>query len=209
MFRKWTSPESVFRILAKCSKGRPCDISGISDYAEIEAAGGIQWPCAAPAEKGKTPGTTRLFADGKYYTGDARARFVFSDCTPPVESPDAGYPLALLTGRGTSAQWHTGTRTEKSAILRRLYPHSLNVEIHPADASPTKIITGDRVRISSRRGSIIARALVTSAIRQGSVFLPMHYEGTNALTLLTVDPHSRQPSYKYCAVKVEPENQMP
>jgi assimilatory nitrate reductase catalytic subunit len=198
LFKRWTSPEAVFKILTELSHGQPCDISGITGYDMIEAAGGIQWPCPGPQ------GTTRLFADGQYFTPDRRAKFIWAEPQPPAEPVSSAYPLALLTGRGTSAQWHTGTRTGKSAILRRLHPDELQLEIHPADADAYQIISGAWITVRSRRGQVRARALVTSAIRQGSVFLPMHDASVNLLTLASFDPYSRQPSYKHCAVRVEP-----
>ena len=205
MFERWTSPEAVFKILTECSRDQPCDITGITGYEMLENAGGIQWPCPASPSAGEQPGTKRLFSDGKFYTSDSRAKFICSDPRDPDEPADQGYPLVLLTGRGTSAQWHTGTRTGKSAILRRMYSDVLQLEIHPDDAAAAKITTGIWVGITSRRGKVRARALVTSAITAGSVFLPMHHEDTNLLTLASFDPHSRQPSYKHCAVRVEPE----
>ena len=118
------------------------------------------------------------------------------------EPPDDDYPLLLLTGRGTASQWHTQTRTEKSAVLRKLYPQSLYVEINPNDALALAVAAGDRVTIESRRGSLNATAILTTVVQTGQVFLPMHYEATNRLTLPHFDPHSRQPSYKNCAVRL-------
>ncbi len=203
MFSRWTSPEAVFGILQELTRGQPCDITGIRGYDMLEKEGGVQWPLPA-REEGVPPPTThrRLFTDGRFYTPDGRARFYFADPRPPSEPVDADYPLVLLTGRGTSAQWHTGTRTGKSAILRRMHPAELTVEIHPADAGLAGIVTGTWATVSSRRGSVRARALVTSAVPAGSVFLPMHHPGVNVLTFPSFDPHSRQPSYKHCAVRL-------
>ncbi|MGH3850211.1 MAG: molybdopterin dinucleotide binding domain-containing protein, partial [Pseudonocardiaceae bacterium] len=110
----------------------------------------------------------------------------------------------LLTGRGSSSQWHTQTRTSKSAMLRTLYPATAYVEISPIDAAAFGISTNDNVVISSARGSMEARAFVTPTVQPGQVFIPMHYEGTNALTYSAFDPYSRQPSYKHCAVHLHP-----
>jgi ferredoxin-nitrate reductase len=108
----------------------------------------------------------------------------------------------MLTGRGSSAQWHTGTRTNKSDVLRKLAPRALYAEINPADAERLKIKQGDRVLVRSRRGEISAAALPTATVQAGQIFLPMHFETVNALTFPAFDPHSRQPSYKACAVKL-------
>ena len=120
------------------------------------------------------------------------------------EMPDAAYPLQLLTGRGTSAQWHTQTRTAKSAVLRKLYPENIYVEINSADARRLGIRAQQKVAVKSRRGTIHAAAFVTATVQPGHVFIPMHYEETNRLTYPSFDPYSRQPSYKACAVAITP-----
>ena len=203
LFQEWTSPECIFQILKKLSAGQPCDISGIPDYRAIDDAGGVQWPCVSQGVDGKTTGDERLFADGVYFHADGRARFVVEDPRPAPELPCKEYPFMLLTGRGTSAQWHTQSRTGKSAVLRKLAPAHLYVEIHPLDAGELEITGNDEVRIRSRRGSVTARSHLTATVQRGQIFLPMHYEGTNQLTYPAFDPYSRQPSYKACAVKVE------
>jgi assimilatory nitrate reductase catalytic subunit len=110
----------------------------------------------------------------------------------------------LLTGRGTSAQWHTQTRTGKSAVLRQLHPENIYVEINPRDAARLGIRPQQMVEVRSRRGKLTARAFVTGTVQPGHVFIPMHYEETNRLTFPSFDPYSRQPSYKACAVAVKP-----
>ena len=112
------------------------------------------------------------------------------------------YPLILLTGRGSSSQWHTQTRTSKSPVLRGLYPAQPYVEIAPADATQRGITGDEWVKVVSARGCMRARAFITPTIPPGQVFVPMHYAQTNQLTDPSFDPYSRQPSYKYCAVNV-------
>ncbi len=202
MFEAWRTPEVAFQILKELSAGRPCDFSGIGDYAHLEEAGGIQWPFPAGAT-GPAGAERRLFADGRFFTADGRARFVFDEPRPMPEPPDAEFPFLLLTGRGTSAQWHTGSRTDKSDVLRKLAPRGLHLEIHPDDAARLGLATGDAVVVRSRRGEAAACALVTPTVQAGQVFLPMHDPAVNRLTLPVFDPHSRQPGYKACAVRVE------
>src|SRR5262249_41134072 len=158
-------------ILKKLSRGQPCDFSGIRDYAHLDAEGGIQWP--HPENSGAPAKQRRLFADGKFFTTDGRAKFFFDAPRPMPELPDKKFPFLLLTGRGSSAQWHTGSRTDKSAVLRKLAPTSLTVEINPADASRLKISASDRVIVRSRRGEAEAIALITPTVQPGQVFMPM------------------------------------
>ncbi len=208
MFREWTSPEAAFRILQKLSREQPCDFSGIQGYDHIQQQGGIQWPYPAPhvaasaSEWSSSDTHRRLFADGKFFTPDERAIFLFDEPRPMPELPDADWPFLLNTGRGTSAQWHTGSRTNKSDVLRKLAPTSLYVEINPSDADRLGIAHNDRVAVRSRRGEAEAFAVVTPTVQPGQLFMPMHFAAVNLLTFPSFDPHSRQPSYKACAVAV-------
>jgi ferredoxin-nitrate reductase len=225
LFRDWSSPEAAFQILKKLSAGQPCDFTGIRDYRHLEEAGGIQWPFSAAdqlrtgspetpvAPAADPPSATRnlpsaiqerrLFADGRFFTPDGRARFLFDDPRPMPEPPDESYPFLLLTGRGSSAQWHTGSRTDKSAVLRKLAPTELYLEVHPADAAKLGLRAGDRAVVRSRRGAAEAVVFPTPTVPPGQVFLPMHFPAVNQLTFPAFDPHSRQPAYKACAVRLE------
>jgi len=202
MFAEWSSPEAVFRILQRLSAGRPCDFSGIEGYRQIDEAGGIQWPY--PPTLADAAPERRLFADGRFFHADGRAKFLFDPPRPMPEPPTAEYPFVLLTGRGTASQWHTQTRTSKSAVLRKLYPQGIYVEIHPDDARRLKIKPQAWVELVSQRGVLQARAFVTPTVQPGQVFIPMHYAETNRLTDSVFDPYSKQPSYKACAVRVRP-----
>lgn len=200
-FRRWSSPEAAFEILKALSTGQPCDLTGMGDYAAIDHAGGVQWPCTEPA--GEVDQQRRLFEDGRFYHPDGKARFLFEESRAMPEAPDDAYPYLLITGRGAASQWHTQTRTSKSPVLRKLYPQGIYVEIHPDDARHEGIPPHGRLAVSSRRGRLEATALITPTVQRGQLFIPMHYEETNRLTLSHFDPYSHQPSYKDCAVRVE------
>jgi assimilatory nitrate reductase catalytic subunit len=200
-FARWSSPEAVFELLKEASRNQPCDISGIESYGHLDRSRGIQWPYR-PGDS-LEDNERRLFADGKFFTANQRARFLFAEPTSPPEVPDTEFPLWLLSGRGTSSQWHTQSRTAKSDVLRKLYPEHLYVELNPADANKNGIDSGDRVTVSTRRGSLTATAFVASTVARGSIFLPMHYPEVNRLTIAAFDAHSRQPSYKACAARIE------
>ncbi len=201
LFTEWSSPEAVLAILARLSRGRPCDISGLTGYSMIDRAGGVQWPF--PEGSVPTPGDERrLFEDGRFFHADGRARFLVADPRPVAERTTEKYPLVLLTGRGSSSQWHTQTRTAKSSVLRALSPSEAYVEISPDDASARRLESGDWAEVTSRRGTMRARARVTPIVRPGQVFVPMHEAQTNLLTNSSFDPLSRQPSYKHGAVEV-------
>lgn len=219
-FRRWTSPAATFRMLQELSRGRPCDITGIQGYAHLAESGGIQWPWTSadsrPIEmdhspNGSAPHTLpepaterRLFADGRFFTPDGRARFIHEIPRPTPESAGGDFPFVLLTGRGTSAQWHTNTRTGKSDILRQMYPANAYAEVHPADAQALRLTNGAIAMVVSRRGSLRVQTLISATVQPGQIFIPMHYPGVNDLTFPAFDPYSRQPSYKHCAVRIDP-----
>jgi predicted molibdopterin-dependent oxidoreductase YjgC len=200
LFRSWESPAAVFQIIKRLSRGRPCDFSAIDDERQLDHCGGIQWPFRGePSEQG---GERRLFEDGVFYHADGKARFVFEDPRPLREPPSERYPFLLLTGRGSVAQWHTQTRTSKSAVLRALSPAELIAEINPADAAQLGIQPNEWIFVESPRGQLRARAFLTPTVPPGQVFLPMHDAATNRLTDAVFDPYSKQPAYKACSVRL-------
>lgn len=218
MFREWSSPAAVFQLLKQLSKDRPCDFSGIEDYAHLDRSGGIQWPYPPQhtsesainrVEPSQTQASVagvaqerRLFADGKFFHADGRAKLLFEASRPMPEPPNDDFPLILLTGRGTAVQWHTQTRTAKSAVLQKLAPRHLYVEINPADARKVGVQPQQAILVESRRASIKATAFLTQSVPPGQIFLPMHYAEVNRLTDAVFDPYSKQPSYKACAVRL-------
>ena len=201
MFRQWQSPEAVFHILQRLSAGQPCDFSGIEDYLHLDRAGGIQWPY--PACGADDQSQRRLFADGRFYHPDGKARFIFEAPRELPEMPQGSYPFLLLTGRGSASQWHTQTRTAKSDVLRKLYSTEPYVEISSRAAAELSIERGEWVRVSSQRGSLRAKAVVVPTLQPKQLFMPMHYVETNRPTDAVFDPHSRQPAYKACAVRLD------
>ncbi len=201
LFRAWSSPEATFQILKELSRGQPCDITGIEGYAMLERVRGVQWPLPegnAVSERSER----RLFEDGRFFHPDGRAKLLFEAPRDLPEPVSDDYPFTLLTGRGSSSQWHTQTRTEKSAVLRKLYPNEPYVELNPSDAERLGVSPNDWVTVESRRGRMKARAFVTHVVQPSQVFVPMHYARTNQLTFAAFDPYSRQPSYKACAVRL-------
>jgi anaerobic selenocysteine-containing dehydrogenase len=200
-FARWKTPEDVFDSVKELSRGRPCDVTGIRDYRMLDEAGGVQWPLREGEELAEIE--RRLFTDGKFAHADGRARFCFDPPSAIPEPPDAAFPFVLITGRGSSAQWHTETRTRRSPVLAKLHPGEPIVEIHPDDAARLGIASGERVRLRSRRGAVVLVARVSAGVQPGQLFTAMHHEGANRLTLSAFDPHSRQPAYKHCAVSAE------
>lgn len=158
---------------------------------------GLQWPCPSPDH----PGTPILHV-GKFSRG--LGRFVPVDWLPPAEQPDAEYPLVLTTGR-VLFHYHTGSMTRRVQGLNQLYPEG-RVEVHPEDARRLGLANGALVRVSSRRGSVVAKAEVTERTQPGLVFMTFHFaeSAANMLTIAALDPVAKIPEFKVCAVRIEP-----
>ncbi len=152
--KKWESPAAAFQTIKELTRGQPCDISGVRDYEHLDQAGGIQWPFpeSMTGDRGSETQERRLFEDQKFFTPNKKAKFLFSPPRPVPEATCPEYPFILLTGRGTSSQWHTQTRTAKSAVLGRLYPADCYLEISQADADKLKIRDRESVQNSLKAG---------------------------------------------------------
>lgn len=201
LFQEWTSPEAVFQILKRLSRNQPCDITGIRDYRMIDESGGIQWPL--PEGSSEPEKERRLFADGWFFHPNGKAKLVFDVPRQMPGAPDEKYPFMLLTGRGSSAQWHTQTRTGKSMVLQKLHRQGLCLEINPKDARRLRIADGETAVVRSIQGQFEAKIAVTNTVSKGQLFAPMHYPEVNSVVPPVFDPHSRQPSFKAVAVCIE------
>lgn len=191
--------EDIFREMTHLSSGGGCDYAGIT-YEKIEKNQGVFWPCPDRDH----PGTPRLFEGGKFHHPSGKARFHAVDYRPPAEDVDAEYPVILTSGRVVS-QFLSGTQTRRIGPLVDQYPEPL-VEMHPDLASQHGIHSGDQVRVSSRRGEITLSCQVVKTIRPDTIFIPYHWAGeksANRLTLRALDPISRIPEFKTCAVRIE------
>ncbi len=194
----FTSPREIFDELREASRGGIADYYGIT-YEKIEAQQGVFWPCPGLDH----PGTPLLFAE-RFATADGRAQLHPVDWEAPPEEPDAEYPLRYTTGR-VVYHYLSGNQTRRIPLLRDLAPDPY-CEIHPATAAQLGIQPGDWVRVSSRRGTLIVRAQVSNTIRPDTVFIPYHWGddvAANLLTIPTLDPYSRMPELKACAVRAQ------
>jgi anaerobic selenocysteine-containing dehydrogenase len=190
----WDDPESAFEAWKECSRGRPCDYTGIT-YNKLRDGSGIQWPCTDE----HPDGTERLYVDGYFNTetdycetygrdlltgaentemehkalaASGRALLLAAEYQPPHEEPDEEYPFSYTTGR-TIYHFHTRTKTARAPQLQNAAP-DVWVELSPADAESLGVEEGDMVRVESPRGQLEAKARI-SGIREGVVFAPFHY----------------------------------
>lgn len=190
-----SDPREVFDELRRASAGGIADYSGIS-YERIDAEQGVFWPC--PTEE--HPGTPRLFAD-RFPTPTGRAAFIRVLHRAPVEATSREFPYVLTTGR-VMGQYQSGAQTRRHRGDDHA-PKEPEAELHPDLARRVGIGAGDVVQLRTRRGSARFRARIGQDIRPDTVFVPFHWGGAlsaNALTNAALDPLSKMPEFKACAV---------
>jgi assimilatory nitrate reductase catalytic subunit len=189
--------DEVFEELTRASRGGKADYTGIS-YERIDAEQGVFWPCPLPSH----PGTPRLF-NGDFPTPDRRAHFHAVEQHGAAEQPDDEFPYYLTTGR-LLRQYQSGTQTRRVATLSEAEP-APTAEMHPTLARRVGAADGDKVRLRSRRGEAVMTVRTVTDIRPDTVFAPFHWGGAgnvNRLTNPALDPYSRMPEFKVCAVAV-------
>jgi assimilatory nitrate reductase catalytic subunit len=191
--------KTVFGELTAASAGGPADYSGIT-YERLDAGEALHWPCPGPDH----PGTPRLFLD-RFHHPDGRAWFIPVEHCGPAEPPDDAFPLYATTGR-LLVHYQSGAQTRRVAELHDTAPESV-VEVHPDTARRSGLDDGALATVISRRGRAIARVRYIPSLRTDTVFLPFHFPGAESANLLTnpaLDPTSRMPEFKVCAVRLEP-----
>jgi assimilatory nitrate reductase catalytic subunit len=192
------TPRAAFDELRRASSGGTADYAGVS-YDRLDETDGVFWPCPSDDHSG----TPRLFAD-RFDTPSGLARFHATAHGDIADRRDAEFPLLLTTGR-VLAQYQSGTQTRRVAALNSVAEQPL-AEIHPATAAGAGLHEGGQVRLTTRRGTATFHVKVTRAIREDTVFVPFHWGGSlsiNRLTSAALDPISRMPEFKVCAVRLE------
>jgi ferredoxin-nitrate reductase len=190
--------EGVFDELKQLSKGRMLDYSGMT-YDKIEESRGLQWPCN---EDTAPEGSQRLYTDGVFQFPDGKAKLLALPFIDDNERPNDEYPFWLNSGRVVE-HFHTRTRTGKVGNANKFSPTPY-MEMNPQAAEKLGIEHGSYVKVLSIRGDAIVMVQCTQRIAPDAVFIPFHFhECVNRIALGLLDPHSRQPAYKQCAVNVE------
>jgi assimilatory nitrate reductase catalytic subunit len=195
-----TDPEAVFDELRAASAGARADYSGVT-YERLRADETLYWPVPALDH----PGTPVLFRE-RFHTADGRARFIAVESHIDGELPDATYPWTLTTGR-VREHYLSGTQTRRTPRLASAVSEPV-AEIHPALAARFGIPSGGLMRITSRRGSVVIRAVHNETISRETIFAPFHWGGdatVNDVIGGKLDPHSKMPPFKACAVAISVE----
>ena len=186
------SPEEIWDDMRRVTPS----MAGIS-YARMEKPESVHWPC--PAED--HPGTPILHKE-KFSSADGLGTMFGLEYRPPAEVADAEYPFTLMTGR-LIFHYHTRTQTDRAKLLHYEVPEGY-VQINTEDAKKLNIRNGEKIKVRSRRGESLPVARVTDEVAPGVLFMAMHFpNGANALTNTVLDPLSKMPELKHCAVAVE------
>jgi assimilatory nitrate reductase catalytic subunit len=192
------SPREIFEELRVASKGGKSDYYGIT-WEKIDENHGVFWPCPSLDH----PGTPRLYEGGRFAHPDGKAHFQPVEWRPAAEEPDDPYPITLTTGRVVS-HFLSGSQTRRIGALVTQTPEPY-CEIHPRLAEKLGVEAGDFVNVESRRGSTTVRAMIVKTIRPDHVFIPYHWpleRAANNCTIRAIDPVSKIPEFKICAVRV-------
>ena len=177
-----------------------CPVFAGVTYERLEKLGTLQWPC--PTEE--HPGTPFLYQGNRFNTPSGKGQLFASEWRAPLEQPDSEYPLILSTVREVG-HYSARTMTGNCAALQVLADEPGYVQINTADADRLDVQDQELVWIASRRGKVISRASVTDRVNTGAVYMTYQWwiGACNELTIHHVDPISKTPEYKYCAVSVQ------
>ncbi|MEG2291524.1 MAG: molybdopterin-dependent oxidoreductase [Clostridium sp.] len=198
---RWKTPRDAFELIKKCSKGMPCDITGI-EYEKLLQGKGIQWPFKA-GEK-LVDNERRLFEDNTYFTPSKKVKFMYEDVAENPTLPTKEFPYILNSGRGTVGQWHTQTRTREIPLVEMAVLSEAYVQINNELAIELGIENNEKVILKSQNGqSSKFTAKVTNRVKKYQLYAPIHYIETNALTPSIFDTYSKEPSYKSVAVNIQ------
>ena len=206
------TPEGAFNEMKQLSKGgdRTLDISGMT-HDKIEESCGIQWPYREDDDEGANDGDVvkgnqRLYTDGKFQTADGKANLIPLPFIDNNEVPDDDYPFWMNSGRVVE-HFHTRTRTGKIGNMNKYSPTPY-MEMNPDAAAELGIKHQTYVRITSRRGDAVVMVQLTQRVSRNMVFIPFHFHDcVNRVSLGLLDPHSRQPAFKQCAIRIESVDQ--
>lgn len=201
----WKTPKDAFELLKKCSKGMPCDITGITyellEGEDKKGSRGIQWPFREGEELKEDE--RRLYEDNMYYTPNKKAKLHFEDIAENPTKQSEEFPYIFNSGRGTVGQWHTQVRSREIDAVNNIIQNKSYVLINPKLAKELNIVDNERIKIKSQNGvSKKFTAVISEDVKKDHLYAPIHYIETNALTPSIYDPYSKEPSYKTVAVNI-------
>lgn len=197
----WETPRDCFNLMRECSRGMPCDFTGVT-WEMLENSHGYQWPY--PEGFSTDEEQRRLYGDGRFFTPSKKANFVYET---PVENPlptTEEFPYILNTGRGSVGQWHTQSRTKEVKFIEDVSSKMAYLYMNGHTAEENAVRDMDVIRVYSVNGQDAEFTVkVTDNVREKELYAPIHYVECNKLTPSVYDPYSREPSYKATPVRFE------
>lgn len=198
---KWKTPRDCFELMKECSRGMPCDMTGVT-WEGLENSNGVQWPF----REGEVleSDERRLYEDGKFFTPSKKAKFIFEEVRENPLPTTKEFPYVLNTGRGTVGQWHTQSRTKEVQFIEDVSIKKAYIYMNTKLAKENKIKENDSIRVYSINGeNAIFFVKVTDNVRYDELYAPIHYIECNKLTPSLYDPYSKEPSYKATPIYFE------
>ncbi len=199
--RGWETPSECFNLLKECSRGMPCDFTGVT-WEGMENSHGFQWPYPEGVKIEEEQ--RRLYEDGNFFTPSKKAKFVYE---APMDNPlplTEEYPFMFNTGRGSVGQWHTQSRTKEVRFIEDVSSKKAYVFMNTETAKQYDIQELDEIKIYSVNGNHeVFTVKLTNNVKEQEIYAPIHYVECNSLTPSIYDPYSKEPSYKATPVRFE------
>ena len=193
---RWETPEQCFDMLREISRGKPCDFSGVK-WDDLTGSKGRQWPYPEGKEAEYADDQRRLYEDGRFFTADGKANFLFEEPLPNPYPPDENYPIVFNTGRGSVGQWHTQSRTKEVKFVEDVSVKKAYLFMNTDQAAENDIHEMDRIRVYSVNGENADFLVkITDNVPYNQLYAPIHYIECNKLTPSNYDKYSREPNYK-------------
>lgn len=201
----WETPKDCFALMRECSRGMPCDFTGVT-WEGLENSHGIQWPYPEGKEEENREEQRRLYEDGRFFTPSGKAQFIFEEVRENPLPTTEEFPYVLNTGRGSVGQWHTQSRTKEVKFVEDVYVKKAYLYMNTKLAEEKGVKELDRIRVYSANGqNAVFMVKVTDNVQHDELYAPIHYIECNKLTPSVYDAYSKEPSYKATPVRFEKE----
>jgi assimilatory nitrate reductase catalytic subunit len=199
----WETVESCFNLMREASRGMPEDFTGVT-WEMLENSHGIQWPYPEGKEAENADEQRRLYGDGKFFTANGRANFIFEEVMENPLPTSEEFPYVFNTGRGSVGQWHTQSRTKEVKFVEDVSLKTPYLYMNTQVAREHGIRHMDKIRVYSINGQdAVFSVKITDNVRPGELYAPIHYIECNKLTPSSYDKYSREPNYKGACVRFE------
>ena len=201
----WETPKDCFALMRECSRGMPCDFTGVT-WEGLENSHGIQWPYPEGKEEENREEQRRLYEDGRFFTPSGKAQFIFEEVRENPLPTTEEFPYVLSTVRGSGGPWQTQRRTKEVKFVEDVSVKKAYLYMNTKLAEEKGVKELDRIRVYSANGqNAVFMVKVTDNVQHDELYAPIHYIECNKLTPSVYDAYSKEPSYKATPVRFEKE----